>query len=137
MEGLIPFLIHTIKRTKNVHNNHGYSRSFSDGSRRGYELLGSAGESVSGSSHRRTRSEFKAPAFKDLHPEVDDFIRSHSFKNNNSNSNSNSNNNDNKSNGYVVSSGTSYSGLRQLHHSLPVAADNIHHQKQMTKILQY
>ncbi|KAL9224761.1 hypothetical protein vseg_000770 [Gypsophila vaccaria] len=128
MEGLIPYLIHTIKRTKHVHNQ-GYTRSLSDGSRRGYQLLGSAGESVNGSSHRRTRSEFQAPGFGDLQPEVDQFIRSHSFKSNTTNNNDDA---------YVVTSGTSYSdGLRQIHHSSHVVANNynnVYHQKEMNKV---
>ncbi|KAL8540453.1 hypothetical protein ACS0TY_001888 [Phlomoides rotata] len=58
MEGLIPFLIHAVKKQKpqNV------QRSLSDNSTTGrsyHRLLG--GDSVEGSSHRRTRSDFQLP----------------------------------------------------------------------------
>ncbi|KAK1385720.1 Beta-D-xylosidase [Heracleum sosnowskyi] len=52
MEGLIPFLIHTIKKQKS-HNKY---RSLSDNSNRSYHILMGA-NSVEGSSHRRTRSD--------------------------------------------------------------------------------
>ncbi|KAK5774485.1 hypothetical protein PVK06_042340 [Gossypium arboreum] len=51
MEGLIPYLIHAMKKQKPGHNY----RSTSVGSSRSYHLL-------EGSSHRRTRSEFQPPA---------------------------------------------------------------------------
>ncbi|KAK7840514.1 hypothetical protein CFP56_016643 [Quercus suber] len=60
MEGLIPFLLHAIKKPK-PHNR--YSRSQSEISNRSYHLL-NAEESFSGSSHRRTRSEFQPPAIE-------------------------------------------------------------------------
>ncbi|KAL8116307.1 uncharacterized protein LOC141668081 [Apium graveolens] len=53
MEGLIPFLIHTIKKQK-PHNSY---RSLSDSSNRSYHILMGAATSVEGSSHRRTRSD--------------------------------------------------------------------------------
>ena len=59
MEGLIPYLIHAMKKQKPRH----HYRSMSVGSSRGYHLLTgqSQPESVEGSSHRRTRSEFQPP----------------------------------------------------------------------------
>ena len=60
MEGLIPFFIHAIKKPK-PHNK--YNRSKSELSNRSYHLL-NAEESFSGSSHRRTRSEFQPPAIE-------------------------------------------------------------------------
>ncbi|KAH7522792.1 hypothetical protein JRO89_XSUnG0106600 [Xanthoceras sorbifolium] len=57
MEGLIPYLIHAMKkqRPKNSY------RSFSVGSTRSYHLLngGDAIDVDGGSSHRRTRSDFQ------------------------------------------------------------------------------
>lgn len=73
MEGLIPYLIHAIKKDKPYHDHHhhhhnhnhryGYQRSNSEGSSRSYHLLvgGSGLDSLEGSSHRRTRSEFQPP----------------------------------------------------------------------------
>ncbi|KDP44491.1 hypothetical protein JCGZ_16324 [Jatropha curcas] len=55
MEGLIPYLLHAMKKQK-PHNNY---RSFSAGSSRSYHLLVGGVDSVSGSSHRRTRSDFQ------------------------------------------------------------------------------
>ncbi|PWA62450.1 hypothetical protein CTI12_AA363920 [Artemisia annua] len=59
MEGLIPFLLHAMKKPR-PHNNY---RSVSVGSTRSYHVLvgGDANSTVEGSSHRRTKSEFKAP----------------------------------------------------------------------------
>ncbi|KAE8725634.1 putative transferase [Hibiscus syriacus] len=59
MEGLIPYLIHAMKKEKPTHRY----RSMSVGSSRGYHLLlgQSPADSVEGSSHRRTRSEFQPP----------------------------------------------------------------------------
>ncbi|MBA0782628.1 hypothetical protein Gotri_000487 [Gossypium trilobum] len=59
MEGLIPCLIHAMKKQKPSNRY----RSMSVGSSRGYHLLmeQSPAESVEGSSHRRTRSEFQPP----------------------------------------------------------------------------
>ncbi|XVF67440.1 hypothetical protein PTKIN_Ptkin10aG0121900 [Pterospermum kingtungense] len=59
MEGLIPYLIQAMKKPKPGH----HYRSMSVGSSRGYHLLmgQSQPESVEGSSHRRTRSEFQPP----------------------------------------------------------------------------
>nr|GEY36711.1 hypothetical protein [Tanacetum cinerariifolium] len=60
MEGLIPFLVHAMKKQR-PHNSY---RSVSVGSSRSYHVLvgGDANSStVEGSSHRRTKSEFKAP----------------------------------------------------------------------------
>ncbi|EYU37569.1 hypothetical protein ABFS82_02G044400 [Erythranthe guttata] len=57
MEGLIPFLLRAVKKQKpqNVY------RSLSENSiGRSYHLL-LAGDSVDGSSHRRTRSDFQPP----------------------------------------------------------------------------
>ncbi|KAL2930286.1 Phosphatidate cytidylyltransferase 3 [Bienertia sinuspersici] len=77
MEGLIPFLVRAIKK-QNL-QSHSY-RCLSDSSRRNYHVLGSAGDSVSGSSHRRTQSEFQVPSSLDLQPDVDQFVRSRSTK---------------------------------------------------------
>ncbi|EOX98470.1 hypothetical protein QUC31_015149 [Theobroma cacao] len=59
MEGLIPFLIHAVRKQKPGH----HYKSMSVGSSRSYHLLmgQSQQESVEGSSHRRTRSEFQPP----------------------------------------------------------------------------
>ncbi|KAF6159775.1 hypothetical protein GIB67_030033 [Kingdonia uniflora] len=62
MEGLIPFLLHAIKKPKP--KNTGYNRTASEGSSRSYHLLKSGTSSVEGSSHRRTRSEFHQRAFE-------------------------------------------------------------------------
>ncbi|XP_075672833.1 uncharacterized protein LOC142642364 [Castanea sativa] len=60
MEGLIPFLLHAIRKPR-PHNS--YNRSQSENSTRSYHLLNAA-ESVSGSSHRRTRSEIQPPTIE-------------------------------------------------------------------------
>ncbi|KAJ9175160.1 hypothetical protein P3X46_013739 [Hevea brasiliensis] len=57
MEGLIPYLLHAMKKQR-PHNSH---RSFSAGSSRSYHLFVGGGDSFNGSSHRRTRSEFRPP----------------------------------------------------------------------------
>ncbi|KAI3702335.1 hypothetical protein L6452_28071 [Arctium lappa] len=57
MEGLIPLLMHAMKK-QNPHNNY---RSFSVVSTRSYHVLGGADAKVEGSSHRRTRSELQSP----------------------------------------------------------------------------
>lgn len=58
MEGLIPYLIHAMKKPR---PQHGF-KSYSMGSSRSYHLLNGGGEnSVEGSSHRRTRSHFQPP----------------------------------------------------------------------------
>lgn len=78
MEGLIPFLVHAIKKQKPQHSY----RSFSEGSTRSYHLLlnTAAAESLSGSSHRRTRSEFLPPnmEFVEQRSGVEQFVRSYS-----------------------------------------------------------
>ncbi|KAF5733204.1 hypothetical protein HS088_TW17G00744 [Tripterygium wilfordii] len=56
MEGLIPFLLRAMKKQR-PQNTY---RSFSEGSGCSYRLL-TGGDSVSGSSHRRTRSDFQPP----------------------------------------------------------------------------
>ncbi|KAH0727355.1 hypothetical protein KY284_003220 [Solanum tuberosum] len=58
MEGLIPFLLHAMKKQRPHHNS--TFRSLSDTSNRSYHLLVGA-DSIEGSSHRRTRSEFQPP----------------------------------------------------------------------------
>lgn len=60
MEGLIPYLIHAIKKQKPHHHTFNRSVSHSGSINRSYHLLLES-ESVSGSSHRRTRSEFQQP----------------------------------------------------------------------------
>lgn len=64
MEGLIPFLIHAMKKQHGRPHHHGSYRSFSAGSSRSYHLLLGADQSgeLEGSSHRRTRSEFQPPS---------------------------------------------------------------------------
>ncbi|GMN37889.1 hypothetical protein TIFTF001_007184 [Ficus carica] len=61
MEGLIPYLIHALKKEKPRHSY----RSFSENStsQRSYHRLlsGSSHNFPEGSSHRRTRSEFQQP----------------------------------------------------------------------------
>ncbi|GAV89978.1 hypothetical protein CFOL_v3_33389 [Cephalotus follicularis] len=54
MEGLIPYLLQAMKKQKPQHSY----RSISTGSSRSYHLLIER-DSVEGSSHRRTRSEFQ------------------------------------------------------------------------------
>ncbi|GAB2225295.1 hypothetical protein Droror1_Dr00006086 [Drosera rotundifolia] len=60
MEGLIPFLLHAVKKHQTFDHHHGarLGRCLSDGSRQGvrYQLLQSSrgGDSNDGSSHRRT-----------------------------------------------------------------------------------
>ncbi|KAF3435553.1 hypothetical protein FNV43_RR22642 [Rhamnella rubrinervis] len=55
MEGLIPYLLHAMKKQSPRHSY----RSFSENSNRSYHLLNSKEPSSHGSSHRRTRSEFQ------------------------------------------------------------------------------
>ncbi|KAK9287244.1 hypothetical protein L1049_015657 [Liquidambar formosana] len=56
MEGLIPYLLHAVKKQRPRHSY----RCLSEGSNRSYHvLIGS--DSYEGSSHRRTRSEFHPP----------------------------------------------------------------------------
>ncbi|XP_010466114.1 PREDICTED: uncharacterized protein LOC104746356 [Camelina sativa] len=69
MEGLIPYLIHAIKKDHN--RDHQMYRSMSVGSSRSYRplMMGQEGEgssSVHGSSHRRTRSEYNPPVVMDM-----------------------------------------------------------------------
>ncbi|XP_065871283.1 uncharacterized protein [Euphorbia lathyris] len=75
MEGLIPYLLHAMKKQKPKNT----FRSFSVDSNRSYHLLMTAGgDSLTGSSHRRTRSDFQPPApaeFLDQRPSVD-YLRS-------------------------------------------------------------
>lgn len=59
MEGLIPFLINAVKKQRPHHHSY---RSLSAGSSRSYHLLIGGDQSVEGSSHRRTRSEFQPPS---------------------------------------------------------------------------
>ncbi|KAM1002982.1 hypothetical protein ACFX2I_003371 [Malus domestica] len=62
MEGLIPFLLHAIKKQRPQHKFRSFSVSESN-SNRSYHLLISGQDSLEGSSHRRTRSEFQPPTF--------------------------------------------------------------------------
>ncbi|KAK7343526.1 hypothetical protein VNO77_12322 [Canavalia gladiata] len=57
MEGLIPYLIHAIKKQK-PHQRSYRSFSHSESSNRSYHLL-LGSDSFTGSSHRRTRSDFQ------------------------------------------------------------------------------
>nr|KYP75281.1 hypothetical protein KK1_008000 [Cajanus cajan] len=58
MEGLIPYLIHVIKKQNPHHHQHSHRRSLShsESSNRSYHLL-LASDSFTGSSHRRSRSD--------------------------------------------------------------------------------
>ena len=82
MEGLLPMLVHALKKQKPHHS----FRCLSEGSNRSYHMLIGPQDSVNGSSHhRRTRSEFKpstADHFLDQRfaPE---FSHSNSFNNTN------------------------------------------------------
>ncbi|KAL8264672.1 hypothetical protein R6Q59_022802 [Mikania micrantha] len=58
MEGLIPFLMHAIKKPR-PHNTY---RSVSVTSTPSYHILVGSDAQVERSPHRRTRSEFHAPA---------------------------------------------------------------------------
>lgn len=59
MEGLIPYLLHAIKKQRPQHPY----RCLSDSSTRSYHLLHDGDKSTEGgSSHKRTRSEFRVPA---------------------------------------------------------------------------
>ncbi|KVI01926.1 hypothetical protein Ccrd_019805 [Cynara cardunculus var. scolymus] len=58
MEGLIPLLMHAMKKQR-PHNNY---RSLSVGSTRSYHVLVGADAKVEESSHRRTRSALQSPA---------------------------------------------------------------------------
>ncbi|CAN4112100.1 unnamed protein product [Withania somnifera] len=62
MEGLIPFFLHAMKKQKPHHNSF---RCLSDTSNRSYHML-IGGDSIEGSSHRRTRSEFQPPVTVDF-----------------------------------------------------------------------
>ncbi|KAF8406205.1 hypothetical protein HHK36_008290 [Tetracentron sinense] len=76
MEGLIPFLLHAIKKGK-PHNSY---RCLSEGSSRSYRpLVGT--DSIEGSSHRRTRSDFqqRASDFVEQRPSLQ-FLHSRSLK---------------------------------------------------------
>lgn len=73
MEGLIPFLLHSLKKQR-PRNSY---RSLSETSNRSYHpLMGP--DSLEGSSHRRTRSEFQPPAadFLDQRSGIDYMSRS-------------------------------------------------------------
>ncbi|RDX69621.1 hypothetical protein CR513_51239, partial [Mucuna pruriens] len=74
MEGLIPYLIHVIKKQK-PHKRSYRSFSHSESSNRSYHLL-LASDSFSGSSHRRTRSDFQPPSseFLEHRHAVDGFL---------------------------------------------------------------
>ncbi|GAB2292126.1 hypothetical protein Dimus_026378 [Dionaea muscipula] len=63
MEGLIPLLLHAIKKQSLHHHSHGVRRCVSDGSMQGirYHLLSPRQDSFEGSSHRRTLSEMYQP----------------------------------------------------------------------------
>ncbi|CAH8328965.1 unnamed protein product [Eruca vesicaria subsp. sativa] len=66
MEGLIPYLIHAIKR--NHKPQHQTYRLMSIGSSHSYGplMMGQEGSSLQGSSHRPTRSEYKPPVVMDM-----------------------------------------------------------------------
>ncbi|OIV91143.1 hypothetical protein TanjilG_30365 [Lupinus angustifolius] len=75
MEGLIPYLIHAMKKQK-PHRHRYRSFSHSESSNRSYHLLMES-ESITGSSHhRRTRSDYQPPTaeFLEHRNSVDDFL---------------------------------------------------------------
>lgn len=74
MEGLIPYLLHAMKKKRPQHKYRSFSGN--NNSNRSYHLLIGANDSLEGSSHRRTRSEFPAPATADLF----EFTHSASYK---------------------------------------------------------
>ncbi|CAN6820064.1 unnamed protein product [Brassica oleracea var. botrytis] len=68
MEGLIPYLIHAIKKHHKSQHMRWY-RSMSEGSSHSYRplMMGQEGaSSYQGSSHRRTRSEYTPPVIMDM-----------------------------------------------------------------------
>ena len=80
MEGLIPYLMHAMRKQKPPH----HYRSMSVGSNRSYHLLigQSQQESVEGSSHRRTRSEFQPPTVEFFEQRSDlEFLSPRSYNN--------------------------------------------------------
>ncbi|KAL6270617.1 hypothetical protein ACE6H2_027528 [Prunus campanulata] len=81
MEGLIPFLLHALKKQRPQHRYRSFSQSNS--SNRSYHLLMSGQDSLEGSSHRRTRSEFQPPVstagFFEQRP-GNEFVHSRSLK---------------------------------------------------------
>ena len=60
MEGLIPYLIQAIKKQKPHHHSLNRSFSHSGSVNRSYHMLLES-DSLTGSSHRRTRSDFQQP----------------------------------------------------------------------------
>ncbi|KAM3291431.1 hypothetical protein P3S67_019720 [Capsicum chacoense] len=62
MEGLIPFLLHAMKKQEPQHKSF---RCHSDTSNQDYHML-VGGDSVEGSSHRRTQTEFQSPVSTDF-----------------------------------------------------------------------
>nr|GMC83593.1 G patch domain-containing protein [Ipomoea batatas]GMC87717.1 G patch domain-containing protein [Ipomoea batatas] len=64
MEGLIPYLLHAMKKQKSPHSRRHSFRCLSDTSNRSYHLLIGA-DSAEGSSHRRTFSDFQPDYFSD------------------------------------------------------------------------
>ncbi|KAI9180716.1 hypothetical protein LWI28_007467 [Acer negundo] len=85
MEGLIPYLIHAMKKQRPQHSY----KSFSMGSTRSYHLL-NEGDAVDGSSHRRTRSDFQPPTSTDQFLERSgvEFVRSRTVNRSSENYNS-------------------------------------------------
>ncbi|XP_050363436.1 uncharacterized protein LOC126782263 [Argentina anserina] len=79
MEGLIPYFLHAIKKQRPQHKFRSFSGSNSN---RSYQLLATGNDSLEGSSHRRTRSEFPAPAAADLFQQQSEleFAHSRSYK---------------------------------------------------------
>ncbi|OAY45415.1 uncharacterized protein LOC110618794 [Manihot esculenta] len=78
MEGLIPYLLHAMKKQRPQNS----CRSFSASSSRSYHLLLSGGDSFNGSSHRRTRSEFQPPSveFLEQRSGLDGYLNSSSLR---------------------------------------------------------
>ncbi|CAH9103681.1 unnamed protein product [Cuscuta epithymum] len=68
MEGLIPYLLHAVRKQKPRHHHHTLGRCLSDNSNRSYHpLIGP--EPGEGSTHRRTVSDFHAPAMLEPFPD--------------------------------------------------------------------
>ncbi|PIN19762.1 hypothetical protein CDL12_07552 [Handroanthus impetiginosus] len=76
MEGLIPFLIHAMKKQRPQNAYRCLSENSASG--RSYHVL-LAGDSVEGSSHRRTRSEIQPPSGFDFSSGSENLARVKSY----------------------------------------------------------
>ncbi|XP_059311283.1 uncharacterized protein LOC132062811 [Lycium ferocissimum] len=114
MEGLIPFLLHAMKKQKPHHNSF---RCLSDTSNRSYHMLVGT-DSIEGSSHRRTRSEFQPPVTVDFM----NLPQPRSFNNRTSSLLSPGSN----KNGSRLQFGSNMAAMSNLQGT---KADNLHHRK--------